>query len=497
MSSTRKALLTAALGLGGALLGFIAVLVLRTARFSATAPTDAHVEQAGAPTESVDSAAIGRLSEAVRYRTISYFDSSARLSEFAQFRSFLVRAFPRVHTKLRREVVDSATLLYTWKGADTTLAPVLLLGHQDVVPVEPGTEKDWKHGAFSGDVADGYIWGRGTLDDKFSVLGNLEAVESLLKKGYQPRRTVILAFGFTEEVGGPSAMRTAQLLQQRGVHPFFVMDEGGAVGDSLVPGVASRVALIGVSEKGYLSLRLTAHGQGGHSSMPPTETAVSILGGVLDRVQRTPLPSRINDATRAMFNTVGPLMPYSRRFVMANLWLFEPVVRAGMSRMPAGNAVVRTTTAVTMVSGGIKDNVVPSTATAVVNFRLMPGDSVKWVTQRIKEIVNDSRVDVEPIAGSAREASDVSPTGSEGYQIIARTIRQSYPGTTVSPFLLMGGTDARNFHLVTSNVYRFAPMLVEGDETLKLAHGTNERVRVSSYLAGIGMYRRLIENATR
>lgn len=496
MSSRRRAILSAALALASAFVGFVAVLMVRTARFSARASSEPAVVQAGAAMEPADSAAIGRMAEAVRYRTISYFDSSTRFPEFTRFRAFLVRAYPLVHTKLRREVVDSATLIYTWRGTDTSLAPVLLMGHQDVVPVEPGTEKDWKHGPFSGDVADGFIWGRGTLDDKFSVLGNLEAVEALLKKGYQPRRTVILTFGYTEELGGATAAKTAQLLRQRGIAPWFVMDEGGALGDSIVPGVASRVALIGVSEKGYLSLRLTAHGQGGHSSMPPKETAVSILGGALDRVQRTPLPPRMNDATRAMFNTVGPLMPYSRRFVMANMWLFEPVVQAGMARMASGNAVVRTTTAVTMVSGGIKDNVVPSTATAVVNFRLLPGDSVKWVVERIKDIVHDSRVDVEPIEGSAREASAVSPTNSEGYRVIAQSIREAYPGTTVSPFLLMGGTDARNFYLVSPNVYRFAPMLVDGDE-LKIVHGTNERVKVSSYLAAIGAYRRIIENATR
>jgi len=171
-------------------------------------------------------------------------------------------------------------------------------------------------------------------------------------------------------------------------------------------------------------------------------------------------------------------------------------VQAGMARNPSGNAVVRTTTAVTMVSGGIKDNVVPSSATAVVNFRLMPGDSVRWVTDRIRQIVNDPRVDVELIEGSAREASAVSPTDNDAYTVIAQSIREAYPGTTVSPFLLMGGTDARNFHLVSPNVYRFAPMLVDGDE-LKIVHGTNERVKISSYLTAIGAYRRIVENATR
>ena len=493
-----KMLRATLLVLGATLLVLVAVLVVRTSRYASQAPAaaPARVQQAGVPSEPVDSAAVGRLSEAVRFKTISYFDSAAKISEFRKLHAFLEKAFPLVHKAMRREVLDSATLLFTWRGTDTTLAPVLLMGHQDVVPVEPGTEKDWKHGAFSGDVADGFVWGRGTLDDKISVLGTLEGAESLLKRGYQPKRTVIFAFGYTEEIGGPSAMRTAELLKARGIKPWFVMDEGGALGDSLVPGVAQRVALIGVSEKGYLSLRLTAHGQGGHSSIPPTETAVSILGDAVGRVQRTPLPSRLSDATLGMFNTLGPLMPYSRKLVMANLWLFDPVLRSALARQPAGNAMIRTTTAATMMSGGIKDNVVPATATAVINFRLLPGDSVHWVVSQVKQIVADDRVDVAPIDGMAREASEVSPTDSEGYRVIAQSIREEFPGTHVSPYLLMGGTDARNFYIVTPNVYRFAPIIAKG-ETFTLLHGTNERVSVENYLAGISLYRRLIENATR
>jgi carboxypeptidase PM20D1 len=277
---------------------------------------------------------------------------------------------------------------------------------------------------------------------------------------------------------------------------MFVMDEGGALGDSLVPGIAKKVALIGVSEKGYLSLRLTAHGQGGHSSMPPRETAVSILSNAVSRVQSSPLPARLNDASMSMFNTLGPLMPYSRRMIFANMWLFEPVLKAGLDRMPSGSALIRTSTAATMISGGIKDNVVPSTATAVINFRLMPGDSVAWVVQRVKQMVADDRVDVSPITGMAREASDISPTDAEGYRMISQTIREVFPGTQVAPYLLMGGTDSRNFYLVTPNVYRFAPIVVKG-ETLRLAHGTNERVSVENYLLAVRLYRRLIENSIR
>ena len=486
------------LGAAGSVLAvLLVVIVVRTARYGARSASEGPVQQGGIAAEPVDSAAAGRLSQAVRFRTVTQFDSAPNVAEFRKLHAFLQKAYPQVHARLQREILDSATLLFTWRGSDTTLAPALLMGHQDVVPVEPGTEKDWKHDAFSGDVADGFIWGRGTLDDKISVLGLLEGAEALLKRGHQPRRTVIFAFGYTEEGGGGNtALHTAQILQSRGVRPAFVMDEGGALGDSLVPGTAARIALVGVAEKGYLSLRLTAHGDNGHSSMPPSETAISILGGAVDRVQRTPLPKRIDGATLAMFDAVGPLMPYSRRVVMANLWLFKPVLTGALAKLPAGNAMIRTTTAATMMSGGIKDNVVPATATAVINFRLMPGDSVAWVIRRVKEIIDDNRVDVASVRGGGREASEVSPDTTEGFRIIAQSIREVFPGTHVAPYLLMGGTDARSFHLITPNVYRFAPIVVKG-ETLKLPHGTNERVSVENYLDGVRFYTPLIQNASR
>jgi carboxypeptidase PM20D1 len=484
------------LAVGGALVVLVAILVVRTWQYGARRQPDTAVQQAGAANEPVDSGAVARLSEAVRFRTITYADSASKISEFIKLHAFLESAYPLVHQRMTREVIDSGALLYTWRGTDTTLAPVLLMGHQDVVPVEPGTEKNWKHGAFSGDVSDGYVWGRGTLDDKISVLGLLEGAESLLKRGVQPRRTLIFSFGHNEEGGGASAEHAARLLESRGIRPWFVMDEGGALGDELVPGVPGLIAVVGVAEKGYLSLRLTARGEGGHSSMPRPESAVSILADAVSKVQRTPLPSRLNDATLAMFNTLGPLMPYPRRLVMANLWLFDPMLRSMLSKIPSGNAMVRTTTAVTMMNAGIKDNVVPSTATAVVNFRLQPGDSVAWVISRVKEIIHDDRVAVEPLFGGGRPASGVSPSDSDGFKIIAQTIREVFPGALVSPYLVLGGTDAQNFYRVSPNVYRFAPIVAK-DETLSLIHGTNERVRVDNYLAAVRLYRRLIENASR
>jgi carboxypeptidase PM20D1 len=490
----RKSLISTALALGALIVILAAVVVVRTARFSAHGAETA-VQQAGAVSVAVDSAgAIAHLQDAVRVPTISYFDSTPRVAQFTRLHAVLERDFPLVHARLRREALDSGTLLYTWPGSDPSLAPALIMGHQDVVPVEPGTESSWKHAPFSGDVADGFVWGRGTLDDKLSVLASLEGAEALLRRGYQPRRTIIFAFGYTEEVGGPSVVHTVDVLRSRGVHPWFVMDEGGALGADLVPGVSSPVALIGTAEKGYLSLTLTAHAEGGHSSMPAPETAVSILADAVSRVQHTPLPAHLNPASRAMFTSVGPLMPYSRRMVLANLWLFQPVLLKAMGQSHASNAIVRTTTAATMMNAGIKDNVIPSAATAVINFRLAPGDSAAWVTRRVREMVHDDRVTVEPIASMVREASAVSPDTAAGYRLIASTVQEIWPGTHVAPYLVVGGTDSRQFYAITPNVYRFAP-IVAGPETLTLLHGTNERIGVGNYVGAVRFYTRLLESA--
>src|SRR5438105_4674321 len=239
----RNFLKSALLIAGGALGILLAVLVVRTWRYTAGREQEITVQQAGAAPETVDSTALTHRSQAVRFRTVTYADSAPPLAELRKLHAFFERTYPLVHKHLRREVIDSGALLYTWRGSDTTLAPVLLMGHQDVVPIEPGTEKDWRHGPFSGDVADGDIWGRGTLDDKSAVFGLLEGVESLLERGVHPRRTVIFSFGHTEEGGGSAADHAARLLESRHVHPWFVMDEGGALGKDLVPGVPGLVAV--------------------------------------------------------------------------------------------------------------------------------------------------------------------------------------------------------------------------------------------------------------
>ncbi|HEX2080523.1 MAG TPA: M20 family peptidase [Longimicrobium sp.] len=468
----------------------VAVVLVRTARFG----TREAAVPAAAP-YTPPAGAAERLAEAVRIPTISHedparFDAAA----FTAFHELLRARFPRVHARLRRETVAGYSLLYTWPGADPGLPPLLLMGHMDVVPVEPGTEARWHQPPFAGAVADGFVWGRGTLDDKVAVLGTLEAVEMLLAEGFAPRRTVLLAFGHDEEVASHGAVRTAALLRSRGVRPMMVVDEGGVIGHGLVPGVARPTALVGIAEKGFLSLELSAEAEGGHSSMPPRHGSIGRLSAAIRRLEDSPLPARLDGPTLRLFSRVGPEMDFAQRAVFANLWLTRPLVIRTLAGAPASDAMVRTTTAPTIFQAGAKENVLPSRARAVVNFRILPGDSIAGVVAHVRRVVNDPAVRVRVVEGSADEPSPVSPADGEPFRLLERSIRQAAPDALVAPYLVVGGTDARYYHAVAGHVYRFLPVRMRSGD-LERMHGTDERIAVRDYLGAIRFYRQLILNA--
>jgi carboxypeptidase PM20D1 len=438
-----------------------------------------------------------RFAGALRFRTVSYGDRALlEPAEFEAFRAYLESAFPRAHAALAAEAIGGHSLLYSWSGSDASLAPVLLLGHYDVVPVEAGTDTAWTHPPFGGVIKGGYVWGRGAIDDKVAVLAILESVEMLLGEGYAPRRTVLLSFGHDEEVSGvEGATAVARTLAERGVRPEFVLDEGGAIAQGMLPGIDPAVALVGVAEKGYLSLRLVAEGTGGHSSIPPRETAVTILAHAISRLADRPLPARLAGPTRAMFETLAPEMGFGGRVALGNLWLFRPLLLRALARSPETDAMLRTTTAPTMLAGSPKDNVLPIAASAVVNFRLLPGDSSANVIEHVRRAIDDERVRIE-VAGPVSEPPPSSPGEGAAWDAIRRTIGQVYPGLIVAPFLLTGATDARHFTGLTPNIYRFGFARLTRGEALR-AHGTDERIPVEDYRRGIAFYRQLILNTTR
>lgn len=436
------------------------------------------------------------LAGAIRIPTVSHEDgANLETAAFAELRRYLETTFPRVHAALGRESVGGSSLLYTWTGSDSALPPLLLLAHQDVVPVEPGTEASWTHGAFSGDIADGFIWGRGTLDDKLGVLSILEGTEWLLAHGFQPRRTILFGFGHDEEIGGDrGAKQIAALLAQRGVKPLMILDEGGAIGEpGVVPGVTKPVALIGIAEKGFVSLELVAEAAGGHSSMPPKQTAIGLLAEAIVKLEAHPMPARIDGATRRSFDFLAPEMPFGQRVFLSNLWLFGPLAKSLFAADPASNARIRTTTAATVFQAGIKDNVLPHNARAVVNFRILPGDTVADVVHHVKETVGKG-IQVKVSGGFSSEPPPEAPIEGDAFRQIQTTVAQVFPGSVSTPNLLSGATDSRHYIALTPNVYRFHPMRVRAEDLVRI-HGTNERIGIKNYAEVVKFYAQLMRNA--
>jgi carboxypeptidase PM20D1 len=475
--------------LGLMILAVAVVVVARTAQRSAR-------QVRAAPPRPVavdDSAAAARLAQAVRFKTVSYEDSAPAGGELLAFHAFLQRSFPKAHAALKREVVGDYSLLYTWAGSDERLEPVGLMSHMDVVPVEPGSEGSWTHPPFAGEIADGFVWGRGTLDDKIGVLALLESVETLIVQGFHPRRTIYLAFGCDEEMQGNGAARIARLLRERGVRPEFVLDEGSVIGRGLVPGVSKPVALIGIAEKGYASVELTVRGVGGHSSMPPRETAVGALARAIHRLEAHQMPERLDGPTRLMLEQLGPELPYIQRTAVANLWLLGPLIERQLAAAPSTNASIRTTTAPTIFQAGVKDNVLPASARAVVNFRILPGDSIGSVLEHVRSVVNDARVHAR-LLGTASNPSPVSSTTSFGYHVLELTTRQLFPNAVAAPFLVLGATDSHHYASLTPNVYRFLPVTLTSTDLARV-HGTDERVSIKDYGQAIRFMIQLLRTA--
>jgi carboxypeptidase PM20D1 len=442
-------------------------------------------------------AAAERLAGAVRLKTITYDNKpDASAAEFVKLHGYLETSFPLTHRTLKREIVGGYSLLYTWQGSDASAKPIMLMAHSDVVPIAEGTDKDWSVDPFAGTVKDGYIWGRGSWDDKGNLLSILEAVESLVAKGFQPKQTIYIVSGHDEEGGGErGAKKIAELLASRSVKLDFVMDEGTLITEGVMKGLDKPVALIGVAEKGIMTLSLSTHDEPGHSSMPPRETAIGMLSDALAKLERNQMPAGIGGVASEMFDTLAPEMHTPNRVMLSNLWLFGPLVKRELEKSKGSNAFTRTTTALTVVHAGNKVNVVPAHAEAFVNFRMLPGDTQQEVIEHAHSVVGNAAVKIER-SGFASEASPISSTASPSYRLMNATIREVFPGTVVAPGLMVAATDSRHMLPIADHVYRFSPVRVK-EKDLSRFHGTDERISIENYSEMIAFYHRLITSASQ
>jgi carboxypeptidase PM20D1 len=463
----------------------IGILLFNTFRFTTK---QSAIETKPSPEVSEES--LKHFREAISYQTISYGDSTLFDStQFLGFRSFLEKTYPAIHTKLSREIVAGYSLLYKWEGRNPDLKPFVLMAHQDVVPIEEATRSMWTVNPFAGEVKEGFIWGRGTTDDKINLISIFEATEKLLLSGYQPERTIYFAFGHDEEVGGTGAQAIAALMKSRNILADLVLDEGGIITLEKVPNMTKPVALLGTSEKGYLSLDLTVEKAGGHSSQPAKETAIDILAAALLKIRENPFDANISESTQGFLDYIGPEMPFVQKIIFANQWLFEGLIIGIYEKSPTGNAVMRTTAVPTIIDAGIKDNVVPTIAKATVNFRLLPGDEIKDVTEQVRKKINDERVKISNANSFLAEASAVTPTNSFAFKKVNETIKKTSANTLVAPLLLIGGTDSRHFGEVSTGIIKFSPMI----DPIGF-HGIDERVSLESYRMAMWFYEQLLSD---
>ena len=443
-------------------------------------------------------AAVERLAAAVRLKTISDPDD-AKLNEgeFLRLHRHLETGFPRTHATLKRETVNDLTLLYTWPGSDPSARPVLLMAHMDVVPVDEATEKQWTHPGFSGARADGFVWGRGAWDNKSNLMSQFEAVELLVQAGFKPRRTIHLLAGADEEVNGArGAGAAAALMKQRGVRFEFVLDEGLVITEGIVPGIANPVGLIGVAQKGYMTAGLSVKfAKGGHSSLPPRESVIGVLAAGLARIEQQPFEPAIAGVPEEMFARLAPEMSFPNRLFMSNLWLFRPLVLKILATGDATRAQLHTTTALTTLKSGVKENVIPAQAHAQVNFRILPGETSDTVLQAVRDKLADPRIEVTKPA-RVFEPSRVSSSEARGFRAIEKALRQTFPGTIVSPGLFTARADAGYFDTLADNVYLFSPVRVRQADTARF-HGVDERISIANYAEMVRFYHLFIQEAAR
>ena len=471
-------------GLGILLGSVIFAVIFRTIRF----PRFFRISPSQYSEEPVNKIrAVESLQNMVRFPTISYIDES-KMDEnvFENFRSYLISRYPLIHSQMERIEVPPRGLLYRLPGKNPTDNPTVLMSHYDVVPVST----NWTHSPFSGDLIEGEIWGRGTLDTKGTLCSILEATETLLERGLQPQEDLYFSFGGDEEIFGASAVHLVDYFEGKKIRPRMVLDEGGAVVTNVFPGVKQPTAVVGIAEKGVLNVSFTAKSGGGHASTPPKHTALGELASAIHQLERHPFPMRLTPATKAMLETLGShSSSFGLRMIFCNLWLFSPLVRFLFGKMGGEMAAfLRTTCAVTMAEGSPSPNVLPGEAKVIANLRILSGENIRSTVERLEKTIRNPKISVQVLAG--HNPSPVS-TMEDPYSLLQQAILATWQGSIVSPYLMMAASDSRHYNRISDGVYRFSAMELSKEDRSRI-HADNERISVEKLYKCVEFYQRFI-----
>jgi carboxypeptidase PM20D1 len=434
--------------------------------------------------------AIAHMTSAIQLRTETPNDEyQFDTATFMNYRKFIETAYPLIHKNLTRTIIDSFNYIYEWKGSDPSILPMVLMAHYDVVPVEESAIKLWNAKPYGGEVKDNYIWGRGVLDDKSSMISILEATEAQLAKGFTPKQTILLCFGADEESSGKGATAMVNYFKKINKKFDLVVDEGGEISTENNKYIKAPIASIGVGEKGYVTLVLTAQKAGGHSSIPAEHTAIDMLSNAIAKVSQNPMPAKLTAPIEAYLKSISA---YNENFFdkmkLSNLWLFKSSVVNSMTKEPSSNALVRTTLVPTVFNSGVRDNVIPTFATAYINSRILPGQSTKEVYDYVTKTINDTNIKITYYKNYMTEPSPTTNVNSKYYKRVEKAVRAVVKDVVVAPMLMVGATDSRNYRAISEGVVNFTPLT-----DAKGYHGIDERMLISDFQKCFNFYTLLIK----
>ena len=467
----------------GLVLVFLAVLVLRALMFNPKPQPQLDAE----PIDFDKDAAVSALQQLVRCKTVSNVDPALEDdAEFEKLINLLPELYPHIVKACTFTRFPDRGLLFHWQGKAHD-KPSVMMAHYDVVPVQ---EDMWEKPPFAAILENGVLWGRGTLDTKVTLNGALSAANYLVQKGFVPEQDIYFAFSGGEEVNGKGAENIVNYFAQQGIVPALVVDEGGAVVENVFPGVNVPCGMIGIAEKGMINVRYTVRSGGGHASAPLPKSPVTDLAKACRKVVDNPFPMHLTPPVAALFDTLGRQSSFVYKLIFANLWCFKPILNLiCISSGGEMNALVRTTTAFTMMEGSSARNVIPAKASIVSNMRLNPQDTVESAVEYLRKTVNDPSVEIEVLEGN--DPSRISQVDCDSYRKVAAAVSATWDGCITSPYLMVQCSDSRHYGAISDKVYRFSAMDLTKEERGTI-HGNNERIRVETLCRAVEFYIRLL-----